>query len=188
MQRTADEILDELLVLGSQDGDRRAWRTLVQRWNPRLYAHARQLTRRPDVAADLTQETWLAMVRSIDRLDDPARFRGWAFRILANKVADWARRQRREHAVLENERETVRQEQRDDSKEQQRHRRRLRQLRTAIRSLPPDKQSLLTMFYVEGMSHAELAEALRIPEGTVKSRLFNLRAELKGQVKELADE
>ena len=188
MQRTADEILDELLVFRSQDGDRHAWRTLVQRWNPRLYAHARQLTRRPEVAADLTQETWLAMVRSIDRLGDPARFRAWAFRILANKVADWARRERREHAVLENERETVRNEQRDDTKEQRHQRERLRQLRVAIRRLPPDKQSLLTMFYVEEMSHAEIAEALRIPEGTVKSRLFNLRAELKGQLRELSDE
>lgn len=188
MRRSAEEILDELLVLRSQDGDRRAWRNLVQRWHPRLYAHARQLTGRADAAADLTQETWLAMVRNLNSLQDPARFRAWAYRILANKVTDWIRKQRLEENVVDRERLQAEQELRDESRRQPSADERLKQLRRAIRRLPPDKQSILNMSYVEGMSHAEIAEVLRIPEGTVKSRLFNLRQELRTLIEETSHE
>ena len=91
MRRTADQIADELLVLGSQAGDTTAWRRLVERWQPRLFAQAFRLAGTREGAADITQESWLAIVRSLRRLDDPARFRFWARRIVANKSADWVR-------------------------------------------------------------------------------------------------
>jgi RNA polymerase sigma-70 factor (ECF subfamily) len=159
----------------------------VQRWNPRLFAHAQQLTGRSEVAADLTQETWLVMVRNLDRLNDPARFRAWAFRILANKVTDWHRRQRLEESALATEREQALKQQQGPP-QQSVLKERLTQLRRAIRQLPPDKRALLTMSYVEGLSHAEIADALRIPEGTVKSRLFHIRQQLREQIEENSHE
>ena len=101
MRRTADQIADELLVLGSQAGDTTAWRRLVERWQPKLFAQALRLAGTREGAADITQESWLAIVRSLRRLDDPARFRFWARRIVANKSADWVRQQQRQRKLME---------------------------------------------------------------------------------------
>ena len=74
MQGSPDTVLDEMLVLQAKGGDAEALSTLIERWQPRLYRHAVQLTSRHDVAADVTQESWLAVARGIRRLDDPACF------------------------------------------------------------------------------------------------------------------
>ena len=95
MPRTAAQIRQELLVIRCQQGDEDAFRELVGLLQPGLHAHALQLTGRPEAARDAVQETWLAVVAGLGRLHDPARFAGWAHRILARKCADWTRRQQR---------------------------------------------------------------------------------------------
>lgn len=63
MNRTPEQIRDELLVLRAQDGDRDALTELASRWQERLLRHATRLTGRADAAADVVQESWLAMVK-----------------------------------------------------------------------------------------------------------------------------
>src|SRR5688572_19363110 len=97
----ADQALDELLVLRCQDGDASALDELVCRWQPRLLRHAWHLTRRADAASDVTQESWLGIVRGIGRLADPAMFRAWAYRIVTHKCADWTKRRRNERRAAD---------------------------------------------------------------------------------------
>lgn len=78
-----EQILDELLVLRCQAGDRAALDLLVERWNPRLLRLARRLTQSDD-ADEVVQEAWLAIVRGVARLQDPALFPSWALRIASN--------------------------------------------------------------------------------------------------------
>lgn len=85
-----ERILDELLVLRSQDGDVAAFENLARSWQPRLLRLARRLTQSPE-AGEVVQEAWLAIVRGLPRLADPARFGTWAFRIVAHKSTDWIR-------------------------------------------------------------------------------------------------
>lgn len=179
MERTSNEIVDELLVLRSQDGDKSAWRQLVNRWQPRFYALARRLTSHHEGAADVTQETWIAIMRAIHRLEDAARFRSWAHRIVANKSADWVRRRQRERKALSTAADELQVEQllqpgRDAGNEEA-----LLTLRAAINRLPLEHRHLIAMFYVERMPLLEIAEVLSIPVGTVKSRLHSIRQELK---------
>jgi len=91
--RTPSEVLDEYLVLRGQAGEPEAFRLLVERWQPRLLAHAFRYTQSGDAARDVTQESWMAIVKGLSRLDDPTRFRAWAYRIVANKARDWVRRE-----------------------------------------------------------------------------------------------
>ena len=95
MARTADDVYTEFLVMGAQDGDPRAMSALVEHWHPRIARQAVRLTGDGDAAAEVMQECWLAVVRGLRRLDDPARFRPWAYRIVTNKCADWVRRRTR---------------------------------------------------------------------------------------------
>ncbi len=176
MKRTAEEVLTELLVMRTQDGDASAWRTLVGIWEKRLYRHARRLTGHHEAARDVTQEAWLAMLRGISRLDDPARFRPWAYRIVTNKAADWTRRQQRRRKLLASVQEEAA---RDAQDKPAANGGPLTDLREAIQQLPSDRRALISMLYVDGMSLEEIADVLRIPVGTVKSRLFSVRQELK---------
>jgi RNA polymerase sigma-70 factor (ECF subfamily) len=121
----------------------------------------------------VTQETWLAIVRGISRLSDPARFKSWAYRIATNKARDWiagaveARRVPAELASGEPEEcEPPRRETSDE-------------LQTILARLPQDGRAVLTLYYLEGFAVADIATILHVPPGTVKSRLHNARNELK---------
>jgi RNA polymerase sigma-70 factor (ECF subfamily) len=115
------------------------------------------------------------MVKGLRRLDDPACFPRWAYQVVTRRSTDWIRETFRRRKL--NERAAV--ELRDE-KEPNHVADDIDAVRVAIRKLPPEQRSLLVMHYLDGLSIAEIAEALGIPLGTVKSRLFAIRSELKG--------
>ena len=90
--RSRQDVFNDLLVLRCQGGDGDALEALARAWHPRLLRHAFRLTGQADAAAEVAQEAWMAIVRGLGRLRDPAVFRGWAYRIVANKSRDWVRR------------------------------------------------------------------------------------------------
>ncbi len=180
MERTPDEIADELLVLGSQAGDANAWKRLVQRWHPKLNVQARRVAGTSEGAADITQEAWLAILRSIRSLDDPARFPAWAHRIVANKAADWIRKKQRVRQLLQGVADETQPSEADRSHAHDTARRELVEIvRKTIRQLPVEQRRLLALFYTEGKSIKQIAARLGIPQGTVKSRLHSIRQEMK---------
>ncbi len=169
--RREQSVLDELLVLQCQAGDLDALDELVKRWQPRLWRHVRRLSGADDAAWDLTQEAWLAIVQGIRALADPAMFRAWAYRIAANKCADWLRRRRRERIDaaehdLEDQSASGSEGAQDD-------------LQTALKNLSADRREILVFRYLDELSTAEIAAVLGIPEGTVKSRLHHARNHLR---------
>jgi len=177
--RTPDDVQDELLVMRCQDGDREALAELVQRWQPRLLRQAARLVDGVDAAADVVQEAWVAIVRGLRRLDDPACFRSWAYRIVTRKCADWTRRRQRGRATegaLAVDPVDPSPSPADSSDD-------VAALRKALRSLPNQQKAILAMFYLDGMSIRLIAEVLSLPEGTVKSRLYHARCHLKEVLK-----
>ena len=181
-----DPAYDELLVLRSQDGDARALDELVGRWQGRFFCHACRLTASPDSARDAVQEAWIAIVRGLRKLDDPARFGPWAYRILSNKCVDWVRKQSRNRRLDQSLVEQRRPE--DAVVEQEPELNEARQtVAEALRGLKPAQQGLLALFYQDGFGVGEIADILEVPAGTVKSRLFHARNALKraleGEVK-----
>ena len=177
MTRNKEEVLTELLVLRSQDGDVAAWRQLVSIWQQRLYLHARRITGEHEAGRDVTQDAWLSMVRGIKKLDDPARFRAWAFRIVSNKATDWVRRQVRRRKMLEVAKDEA--ERDGNEKEDAATKSNVEIVRSAVRKLSREQRALLSMFYEDGLEISEIASILKIPVGTVKSRMFSIRQELK---------
>ena len=176
MTRTSEQIYDELLVLRCQDGEGAALEELVRRWQPRLLRHAQRLTDDLDTASDVLQEAWIAMVRGIGKLDDPARFPAWAYRIVTHKCADWTRRTTRQRRMKD---EVSHQPMATSAPPQVERDEETHRVQQAIALLPQDRQSLLALFYLQGLGVAEIAKHLGIPRGTVKSRLFHARNALK---------
>jgi len=181
MPRTPEDILDELLVLRVQDGEPESLETLTLRWQPRLLRHALRLTTDHDAAAEIVQEAWVAAIRGIRRLRDPAMFRGWVYGILSNKAADWVRcrqRTRQMHISFETNEPDVASNDSDISQRECRDRQ-IEELRAAMALLSIDHRAVLSMHYGEEMSVEEISRALAIPEGTVKSRLHHARERLR---------
>jgi len=174
MDDRRQEILDELLVLRSREGSRNAIEQLLTRWQPRLWRQALRLTGRDDAAWDVLQETLMSITRSIRKLDDPARFRRWAYTILTRRANDWRRRRARAVPTAElHEDEIAHDDRRCDASAN------VSMVREALARLPGDRQALLALHYQEGFEIWEMAEILSIPEGTVKSRLFHARHQLR---------
>jgi RNA polymerase sigma-70 factor (ECF subfamily) len=168
-----EQVVDELLVMECQDGSVAALEQLISRWQKRLWQYAYRLTGNAEAAWDVTQESWLGVLRGLSRLNDPARFRPWIYRIVTRKADDWIaknakrRRQRAKMGSVEPEQEQG--QERDDSDE----------LHDLMRRLPDQSKTVLTLYYQEGLPIVEIARVLGIPEGTVKSRLHTARNELK---------
>lgn len=184
MDRSQDQIFEELLVVFAQGGDTEALEELVQRWIPRLSRHAAFMSNQA-AAPDILQEALLAIARGIRSLDDPARFGAWAQRIVSNKCADWVRRERRERGRQDaHQLDSINTPRQQGSQSDQ-----TRAVRAALRRLPPERRALLALRYADGLTDAAIAEAMGIPKGTVKSRMHAAREELRAALdtKEIHD-
>jgi RNA polymerase sigma-70 factor (ECF subfamily) len=175
---TLDSVLDEYLVAACQQGDRRALRLLVTRWTPRFRRLAYRFVGDREAALDVTQEAWIGVVRGLNGLHDPARFRAWSYRIVANKARDHIRRERtRRKASNPGDGEWPAQagpevlKAEGDSRQSR--------LQDAMSRLADDQTTLLSLYYGEGLSVGELGQVLGVPKGTVKSRLYHARQALK---------
>ena len=178
MSRTHEDIQDELLVLQCQEGDGEALKVLIARWHPRLGRLAWRLTAERDAAQDIVQDAWLAIVRGLRRLDDPARFRSWAYRIVTNKCADWTRRRVVQRSVTEDLRAAAVSGSGDSPNGADSTDAAIR-IRVTLAKLPSEQRAVLSLHYLDGMGVAEIARTLDVPEGTVKSRLYHARSRLK---------
>lgn len=170
-----ERILDELLVLRSQEGSREAFQRLVTRWQERLWRHAHRLTGREDVAWDVIQDSWMAVTRGITKLRDPGAFRRWAYTIVTRTATERLRARRVEDSGTSGSFDEL---PADDSERTEREEN-VARLRAALRGLPRERRVLLSLRYLEEFEMWELAEILGVPEGTVKSRLHHAKKQLK---------
>lgn len=162
------DIEDQLLVMNAQDGDAAAMEKLVSRWQKRLWQHAFRLTDDQTAAWDVTQQSWLGIIKGLRKLHDPANFRAWAYGITTNKSIDWIRKAKAaRHISIE------------EIEEQQHKEKTNTGLKELLEKLEFKKKLILTLYYFENLNIAEIGIALNIPRGTVKSRLHNARKELK---------
>lgn len=161
---------DELLVVRCQLGEADAFDALIARWHTPLWQYIRRMTGRDDDAQDALQEVWLRVIRGIARLRDGSRLRGWLFGIARRVLMDRLRRHYATPAAGDVDLEDVMAE--SDALDREAD---LAALDAALTGLPLAEREILTLFYLDDLSIAELAEALDIPVGTVKSRLFRAR-------------
>jgi RNA polymerase sigma factor (sigma-70 family) len=172
--RGAARILDEYLVASARTGDRKAMAMLAERWHGKLVAHAWRLTGDREAARDAAQAGWVEIVIGLHRLQDERAFPAWAYRIVSRRCAWLVGRavRRRELGEALAEQPQVLEVDAGVALDGER-------LRAAIAGLPSDQRGAIGLFYLEEMSVAEVAVALTIPAGTVKTRLMHARRKLR---------
>lgn len=173
---SSSRLLDEYLVVAAQGGDRQAFAALTRRWHRRLSAHAFRLLGDEETARDAVQSAWVEISQGLNRLRDEAAFPAWAYRIVSRRCAREIQglRSRREiaRAVLAEPVESSASADETAGDEASR-------LHAAIRDLPPAQRAAIALHHFEDLSIAEIAVALDVPAGTVKTRLMHARRALR---------
>jgi RNA polymerase sigma-70 factor (ECF subfamily) len=161
----------DLLRRIAEHRDEAAFRELYQSYGPRVKAYMMSKGADAAVAEDLAQETLLTVWRRAALYaEDKGSATTWIFTIARNLRID---RLRREVAWLELPDERAEKEASQDALPDQAvsDNERDARVRAALAELPADQHQVIVLSYVEGLSHGEIAERLRLPLGTVKSRM-----------------
>ena len=177
MRRSRERIFDEYLASAARAGDRNAFSRLAERWQSKFLAHAWRLTGDTELARDVVQDAWGDIVRGLKHLDDAAAFPAWSFRIVTRRAADSirkAQRGRRLNDAVANEHKG-----RIQSTEEMEQSADAPAIHRAMASLPADQRAAVALFYLQDLSVAEIAAALSVPAGTVKTRLMHARRKLR---------
>jgi RNA polymerase sigma-70 factor (ECF subfamily) len=179
-----------LLVRRCISGDAAAWEEIVQRYHRRIYNICYRFAGSPDDAQDLTQEVFIKMYRTLNSYDvDRGAFMTWVTTMTRNLLVDHFRKTKQER--LTDSLDTSPSEHEDamplgeqipdrgpapDSKVQSRETGEV--VHDALQKLSPELREAVILRDLQDMDYKEIATVLKVPEGTVKSRINRGRAEL----------
>ncbi len=160
-------------------GDEEALGILLDRYRSRLFGFLIRRIGDPSAAEDLFQETWLRVVRARERFDPARRFSTWLFHIANNLCRDRARRR----AVAGRYAESMLEQTRNDPGRRSAPPLDERlDMQRRLAALPDHLREVLLLRYYHQLGEREIAEAVGVPPGTVKSRLHSAVKALRRQM------
>jgi len=182
---------DVALVERAKQGDVRAFERLAARYKDRIFGYLCRMCGDASEAEDLCQEVFVRAFVSVRRFRGAATFQTWLYRIATNMAVDALRKRRRSEGVplsldepmAAGEGEVEREIADDETPHETVEVRELQaEVARAIQSLSDKLRPVVIMFDIQGLTYEEIAEALGCPLGTVKSRLFNARMQLRARL------
>lgn len=170
---------DLALVTAARQGDRDALDRLLRLHYDRIHAVCRRITGNDADAADASQEALIAIVRGLPRFDGRSKVSTWMYRVATNATLDELRRRKRRPVAVDEASGVFDHHPAGEGGEIQIDAVIDRDvLETAIASLPDEFRIPVVLRDVADLDYAEIAEALSIPLGTVKSRIARGRQQL----------
>ena len=170
------------LVNEIQNDNQKAFTQLYNLTSERAYFVALRFVKSETDAQDILQESYIKALTKIKELDKPESFQSWFNQIVANKSKDFLKKKNpmlfeaEEHEVFE----VIPDDNLDFSPEENLDKNELQQtVMEVLDELSEEKRACVVMMYYNEMSVSQIAESLEIPEGTVKTRLFSARKDLK---------
>ncbi len=159
------EVEDRDLIAKARRGDVEAYNLLVSRWEKRVFNYLLRLTGHREDALDVSQETFLKAYQNLPKLDDPARFTGWLFRIAHNEAYSLLRRRRPEADLADEPRPA-------GTGGKMLPIELSLAVEGALKTLSEDQREAVLLKVYQGFKFEEMAEILGCPVSTVKSRLY----------------
>lgn len=163
------------LVARAHLKDRVAMGHLVTLCGPRFLAHATRLIGEPEIAHDIVQDAWIDIFKGLRGLRDLNAFLPWAYRIVTRRVARTIKIRQKDRAFTQ-EYKNQPTPQAGEPEIENDH---ISVLRLAMARLPAAQRATVSLFYLQEMRIAEVAVALDVPVGTVKTRLMTARNSLR---------
>ncbi len=178
---------DQVLIERAQKGDRDALDQLIRKYEKRAYQFAYRLTSNQDEACDVVGDAFVRIYSAMRNFKGNSAFTTWMYRILTNCFLDLRKRDRNRPSVsLEAAMQTddgivERQFESDEPTADLIAERNQREatIEQAVAMLPEYQRAMVTLYHAENLSYEEIAEALDLPIGTVKSRLNRARLSLR---------
>ena len=166
------EVEDRDLIAKAKRGDVEAYNLLVSRWEKRVFNYLLRLVANREDAMDLSQDVFLKAYQNLPKLEEPAKFAGWLFRIAHNEAFSLLRRKRPETELIGDPRQAL-----TGGK--------LLPIElslaveSALARLSDDQREAVILKVYQGFKFEEMAEVLECPVSTVKSRLYTALELLK---------
>ena len=175
---------DAKLIQRVLEGDDTAFSTLVQKYQKSIHALAWRKIGDFHIAEDITQDTLLKAYQELSTLNEPQRFASWLYVIASNYCKMWFRKKRLSTESLENissaqlEKATysefVIEEKERSAEETQRE-----VVKKLLAKLKESERTVMTLYYLGGMTHEEISEFLGVSVAAIKNRLYRARNRLK---------
>lgn len=172
-------------------GSAEAFEQLVLKYQTAVYNLCLRMTGDPEDAADMTQESFLKAWRNLESFQGNSAFSTWLYRLASNTCLDHLRSVKRKpqlSLVMEDEDGETQALDVPDSapspEEQVIALDEQSRLNDALQALDEDQRQILILRAVNGLSYTEIAEALHLKEGTVKSRLARAREQLRKKLQQ----
>lgn len=177
---------DAELIAGVEVGDENAFAELYERYHRRLLSFFLRKTRDHDAAEELIQDTMMLVWEKAGQFNGTSRASTWIFGIGYRKLLEWNRAKNRQQAVFESgDREDGEPVQETTSRPEHAVEHAVGQdslvshVQSALGDLSDEHRDVVTMTFQEGMSYREIADTLGIEPGTVKSRMYYAKRQLK---------
>lgn len=183
---------DSELVARTQSGDPRAFDELVRRYTPRLYGLVYNMTSNHEDTNDMLQDIFAKAYRAIKGFQGKSSFYTWMHTIAVNMTINFLKKRGRRFnlslndvdAGVENDPEFIEATSSNDPHRETNLKELQQRLNEAMMKLSHEHRTVVTMFDIQGMPHAEIAKILGISEGTVRSRLFYAHRQLQNYLDE----
>jgi RNA polymerase sigma-70 factor (ECF subfamily) len=180
------DILIERCLTGDQD----AWARIVQMHRRKVFNVAYKFVGRHEEAEDLTQDIFVKIFKALHTFDRRANFQTWLISVSRNLCIDHYRAVRKERETINRDVDPAdfapaASDARADTQLEQRDRVKL--LRRALDKLAPTLRTAVMLRDIQELTYQEIADRLRLPEGTVKSRINRGRTELARQIQRLRE-
>jgi RNA polymerase sigma-70 factor, ECF subfamily len=187
---------DLTLVKRCREGDQAAFRLLVERYQKKAYAQALGMLKNRDEAMDVAQEAFVKVYKYLDHFKGDSSFYTWLYRIVANLCVDRLRKASgaqagesvefdEKHGPEDLATAGILSTRLGTNPQKAVLRAELAQkIEAALEQIPEKHREILLLREMEGMSYEDLSRVLKIPKGTVMSRLFHARAKAQALLKE----
>jgi RNA polymerase sigma-70 factor (ECF subfamily) len=187
----AGEDPDLELVQRTQRGDQAAFRKLFDKYHRRVFAVSLAVVKNPQDASDIVQEAFVRVHRHLGSFQGASSFYTWLYRITMNLSIDHHRRKK--NAVAVDYDDGVRREPEDaesaseilpsyvhnDPGKSHSRKELAQRMQAALATLPPYHQQVIVLREVDGLSYEEIAKIMKVPKGTIMSRLFHARRKMQ---------
>ena len=184
---------DEQLINMSISGDNNAFGMLVERYQNKANAISIRIVQNHDDALDCVQESFIKAYKNLNQFNFQSSFNTWLYRIVTNTSLDLLRKNKKHLNDLpiekpqndeDDEYYIQIEDESSDVEEITTRKENIKAVHSAISELSDDFKKVIVLFEIEQLSLTEVADILKVPVGTIKSRLFRAREKLAKILKE----
>ncbi|MEA3364909.1 MAG: sigma-70 family RNA polymerase sigma factor [Candidatus Hydrogenedentes bacterium] len=171
----AKEQSDKALIERTRAGDIEAFSELARRHEQTVYNLALRFMRNPSLAEDMAQEAFLKAYQKLDKFRGDARFSTWLYRIVCNVCLTELQKRKRRHALSApeapeySETPDIAAAQADEAEF----------IRRCVAQLPKRYAEAITLYYLQNCSYEEVAQIMKVPQGTLKTWMHRARKHLR---------